>query len=303
MKQNISVVINTKNAASTIETALTSVSWADEIIVMDMQSSDDTKKIAKKYTKFVFNHEDVGYVEPARNAALAHASHEWILLLDADERVSDDLSEKIPSLLEAATKDGHVCVYLPRKNYIFGAWLRHTGWWPDYLPRLFKKGSLVWPERIHALPHVKGSSFWAPASEHYCLEHTNYTTIEEYVARMNRYTSIAAQEDKKHLELSSPVVFSTFFAEFLQRFFLGEGYRDGVRGSSLSLLQSCYQLLTLLKVWEHKDHQEKAPVAEEAVASLQAMTADLHYWIADFYVQRSRGIKKIIWMLRRKYRF
>ncbi len=302
MKLAISVVINTKNAAKTLALALESVAWAEEIIVMDMHSSDETKKIARKYTSLVFDHDDVGYVEPARNAALGHATHEWILLLDADEQVSKGLADKLPSLLETAAKDGYACIYLPRKNSIFGSWLRHTGWWPDYLPRLFKRGALVWPEHIHALPHVNGTSYWAPASEHYCLEHANYATVEEYVSRMNRYTTIAAGEDKKHFDISSHTVFSTFFAEFLQRFFLQQGYRDGVRGASLSLLQSCYQLITLLKIWELKNHSETTSSPEAAIASLENMTADLHYWIADFHVQRSRGLQKIIWMIRRKYR-
>lgn len=300
---SLSVVINTKNAGATIQSALESVKDASEIIVVDMHSTDDTKKIARQFTSKIFDHPDTQYVEPARNFAIAKATGDWVLLLDADETVSASLFEKLPKIIERAEKENQVCIYLPRKNFIFGSWVRHTGWWPDHLPRLFKKGAVVWPEKIHALPQVSGTSWYAPASEQYCIEHQNYASLDDYIERMSRYTTVAASDPLPTMVFSGAESFTVFFSEFLRRFFLHEGYRDGVRGSALSLLQSTYQLLTYLKVWESKNHPEEKDVPAETVSALETITKDIRYWIADFHVQRSTGFKKIVWKFRRKYRF
>ncbi len=292
-------MINTKNAAATLQDALESVPMASEIIVVDMQSTDNTKEIARKFTPKIFNHPDTHYVEPARNFALRKATEEWTLILDADECLSASLQEKLASCIEKATEQGSVCIYLPRKNFVFGAWLKHTGWWPDYLPRLFRTGSVDWPEKIHALPQVQGTSWYAPASELYCIEHKNYSSIDEYFEKMGRYTSAAAAEAKLPQTTTAEDVLSTFFSEFLRRFFLQEGFKDGVRGSALSLLQSTYQVLTQVKIWELSNHSEGSEAPAQSIVAVQHITRDLNYWVADYYAQRTTGLVRIFWRIRR----
>lgn len=175
MAQNrptISVVINTKNAAATLDRCLASVhSWADEIIVMDMKSTDDTVQIAKFFGARTFSHPDVGYVEPARNAALAKARGEWILILDADEEVTPGLAKKIASELVLDSKiDAY---FLPRQNIIFDKWVK-TGWWPDHLLRLFRAGHVVWADTLHAVPQAQGTVARLDAKENWSIRHNNY---------------------------------------------------------------------------------------------------------------------------------
>src|SRR6266498_5902614 len=134
----ISVVVTVFNGEKTLNACLESVKWADEIIVVDDGSTDGTISIAKKHTDKIYHHKSQGFVEPARNFAISKTTGDWILVLDADEQVPQSLAEK---LQELAGQSETECVNLPRKNIIFNKWIQHTGWWPDYNIRFFKKGS------------------------------------------------------------------------------------------------------------------------------------------------------------------
>jgi glycosyltransferase involved in cell wall biosynthesis len=183
----ISVVLNTYNAAATLQKALDSVSWADEIVVMDMGSNDDTQKIAKAARVHLYTHPNVGYVEPARNAAISKATGTWIFVLDADELVPTLLATKLQQLAAGdATADAY---FIPRKNMMFGDWLLCAGWWPDYQLRFFKQNTVFWPDTIHSVPHVNGTQDYIAPQEQIALEHYNYANINEYLLRSARYTS------------------------------------------------------------------------------------------------------------------
>ena len=154
MISKISVVINTFNEEKNIERAIESVEWADEILVCDMYSDDDTAVIAKKLGAKIIFHKRVGFVEPARNMAISKAEGDWVLVLDADEEIPSELAGKIREII---SKDGVVThVEIPRKNIIFGKALNASMWWPDYNTRLFKKNSLTWGNRIHSKPKTEG---------------------------------------------------------------------------------------------------------------------------------------------------
>src|SRR3989344_5665200 len=137
----ISAIINTLNEEKNIVDCLESLDWVDEIIVVDMDSADKTKDLSYKYTKNVFNHKRMGYVEPARNFAIRQAKGDWLLIIDADERIPKDLAAK---LYQVALEDKYNFVRIPRKNIAFGEWLQHSRWWPDYNIRFFKKGQVEW---------------------------------------------------------------------------------------------------------------------------------------------------------------
>lgn len=298
----ISVVINTKNAADTLERALKSVRWADEVVVMDMHSSDTTEKIAKKYKAAFFTHPDVGYVEPARNAAIQKATHPWVLILDADEEIPATLAEKITSLVNGdATADAY---FLPRKNVVFEEWYQHAGWWPDYQLRLFKAGHVVWADKIHAQPTIHGVKDYLAATEENAIIHYNYQTVEQFVERLNRYTNheVAARPFATETITSAQLV-QAFNNELLARLFKHRGIDGGLHGVGLSYLQAMYEAVVLLKQWQNAGFAPQTGQQEATIATLRKVQQDLNYWIADWYVERTTGLQQWWWRIRRKYSF
>lgn len=305
MNHTISVVVNTKNAASTLERCLKSVvSVATEIIVVDMGSTDATLTIAKKHDASIFSFKDVGYVEPARNFALSKASSEWVLLLDADEYIEKDLATHISShLVESTTIN---CYFLPRKNFIFNKWIAHTGWWPDYQPRLFKTGSVNWQDTIHSHPVITGDSEHIVACENHAICHENYTSVEQFIDKLQRYTGITVDnsENKKQdtSQNTAITLIHAFKAEFLSRLHASNGIADGSHGVALSLLQSFYEVTVELKKWQHANFVDNKYNQLEVIQELDSLASDLKYWSADWHVRHSNGLQKIYWLTRRKLR-
>lgn len=303
----LSVVIHTKNAAQTLMKTLESVVFADEIVVIDMHSTDDTLKIAQQFTERIFQHEDVGYADPARNFGLSQARHEWILVVDADEEVSPGLRNYVEKIV-AGTGDPAMeaaAYYLPRKNMIFNHWIQHTGWWPDYQLRLFKKGQVSWHDGVHQLAETKDQpARELPAEEKLALIHHNYQTVSDFIDRLNRYTTIKAAENKrqKTLTLSEADLIATFGNEFLSRFFARQGIADGSHGLSLSLLQAMYEVVVKLKEWQATGFPAETDPAV-AVGALRQFQGDLNYWLADWQIKYGPAWQKWWWQLRRKYRF
>ncbi|OGJ37796.1 MAG: hypothetical protein A2383_01770 [Candidatus Pacebacteria bacterium RIFOXYB1_FULL_39_46] len=293
----LSVVINTKDVANTIVRTLRSVSFADEIVIVDMYSSDGTLTLARKFTKKIFQHKDLGYADPARNFALSKASHEWILVVDADEVVSDELKQIV---LQTLDQESAADVYwLPRKNIVFGHWITKTGWWPDYQPRLFKKGAVSWQVGVHRLPDVKGKEVYLPTEEKYALQHFNYDDVDHFVTKLNHYTSIQAKERTEIKDFSSAVVLEKFAGEFAKRALMMDGVEEGMHGVALSLLQAMYEAVIYLKQWGNQGFKVTKP--EDLGKSLQQMQRIWHYWWADYQVRHTGGFRKIYWQIRRKF--
>lgn len=265
----ISVVINTRNAADTLQNTLDSVSWAAEIIVMDMQSGDETVTIARQAGARIFSCPDYGFVEKARNQALAHATYPWTLIVDADEEVSVGLARVVAAVVQAnqaafplavqlgESSQAQVVVasayFIARLNYIFKRAFRHTGWWPDYQLRLFKTGTVTWLDQIHSVPTIVGTTAHLPADPAVALIHHNYRSVAQYLERSNRYSTIQAQE-KIQAKVMPTFTESAFIKawsnEFFARFFAQKGDLDGTHGLTLALLQSFSELSVFLKQWE-----------------------------------------------------
>ena len=297
----LSVVINTKNAAATLERTLESVKDAAEIVIVDMHSSDETLAIAHRFTGKIYEHADLGYVEPARNFAVQQATQDWILVLDADEVVPESLWQELPSLLADRTVS---CYELPRKNLVFGKWIERAGWWPDFQKRLFQQKKVKWSDAIHQPPVVEGSVKTLPAEERFAITHYNYTSIAQYLEKLNSYTAITAAE--KPLATGSTVtpktVISAFYSQLMSRLFAQKGIDDGVHGVALSHLQSMYELVIELKRWEAMGSVSTQNDQAETVASLQQMRRELAYWIADWQVGQAKGLAQLYWKVRRKLR-
>jgi (heptosyl)LPS beta-1,4-glucosyltransferase len=198
------------------------------------------------------------------------------------------LIAKLHELVRSAKADYY---RLPRKNIIFGHWMRHSRWWPDYNIRFFKKGHVSWNEAIHSVPLTKGRGIDLEASEKNALLHYHYTSLEQYLSRMDRYTKVQAnlkvrqgyQFDWKDL-LAKPA------AEFFARFFAGQGYRDGVHGLALAYLQAFSELVLYLKVWQIEKFKQQSLGVKELVGEMRSIEKDLHYWQANALVETGGGI-------------
>jgi glycosyltransferase involved in cell wall biosynthesis len=305
----LSVVVNTKNAAETLKGSLESVKdFADEIVVVDMKSSDDTVVLAKKYTKKVFAYErDLGFADPARNFALSKATGDWVLVLDADEEITSDLKEKLRGIM-SSEKDDVIAYFLPRKNMIFGKWIAHTGWWPDYQLRFFKKGTVSWTEKVHTSPVAIGKTAVLPAQESLAIVHHNYQRISQFVDRLNRYTTVQSQQkfsEKSEQEFSSANIIKSFANEFFRRMFVQDGLLDGQHGVSLSFLQAMYEQIVFLKKWEQAGFVDSKRNSDPAatVKALREFQNDLNYWLADWQVKHARGASYIVWKIRRRLKW
>jgi hypothetical protein len=304
---SLSVVINTKNSAQTLEKTLRSVDFADEIVIVDMMSTDKTLEIAKKYTDRIFEFKDTGFVEPARNFAINKAKSEWVLVIDSDEEVPDSLRQFIKSVVSVS--DHSVvdvdCYYLPRKNMIFGKWVKKTGWWPDYVLRLFRAGAVEWSEIIHSVPITRGVVKELPAEERFALLHHNYSSVTEFVERLNRYTSIQARQSqtatKKELRQNQTpaMLIKAFSDELLSRLFAHRGVDEQMHGVGLSFLQALSEVVRGMKVWENQQSSHRQSNLQ-TIKALQSFNRDLAYWLADWQVRHSQGPRKWWWMIRRK---
>lgn len=245
----ISAVIVNLNEAKKLERCLRNlVGFADEIIVLDLGSSDQTNTVCKKHSAKVFKHKFVPYVEKVRNYAVSKASGDWILILDPDEQISDKLKVKLSEVIK---EDKYAAVNIPRKNIFFGKWIAHSNWWPDRHVRFFKKGSVRWGEIIHQYPQVWGKVLNLEAKESLAIIHFGYDSISDFLNRQNRYSGIEAES-----LFASGVRFSwvEFFwkpiREFLVRILKHAGFLDGFYGFALTILMMIYQLQVMIKLWE-----------------------------------------------------
>lgn len=277
MVGKISVIINTLNEEKNIARAIKSVEWADEILVCDMYSDDDTALIAKKLGAKVILHKRTGYVEPARNFAISKASHEWVLILDADEEIPESLSSRFQEMIKKNIVSTFVEV--PRKNIIFGKWIKNSMWWPDYNIRFFKKGFVVWGDRIHSKPKTEGQGIQLPSEERWAITHHHYDSLTQFIERMNRYSGIQAKELKDNgTEFTWSLLISKPLAEFLSRFFANRGFEDGLHGFALSLLQAFSELLVYLKLWEIEGFNEGYVDMHELKDEVVKAEGEIDYW-------------------------
>jgi glycosyltransferase involved in cell wall biosynthesis len=239
----ISAVINTLNEEMRLPYALRSLEgWVDEIVVVDMYSDDRTAAIAMEHGARVVSHPRTGYVEPARRFALAQASGEWILIIDADEVVPRPLGRRLREIAKGSEWD---VVSIPWLNYLLGRPMMHAGWGPDQdrHSRFFRSGLFTASDEIHAYGSFEVSAriLQLPYSKGYAVVHFNYTDIHQFVAKLNRYTE--AEAGRKSLTGSIWRVMASAAKEFARRFIKQQGWRDGWRGFYLSALMAGYKII------------------------------------------------------------
>lgn len=281
-KANISVVINTRNEAENLNKCLHSIKdIADEIIVVDMHSTDNTLTVAKNYGAKIYSYRPMKYVEPARNFALSKATGKWILLLDPDEYLNKTLKKELQKISQRTDVD---FVSIPRKNIILNKWFRHSNWWPDYVVRFFRRNQVTWNKEIHSQPATKGSGINLLDSEKMAIRHHNYTSVSQFVHRALRYSNIQAEElHRSQYKLKTSDFILKPIQEFNSRFYSGQGYKDGLHGLVLSVLQAFAIALIYIRLWEIEGASEKNLSKDSFVSSSQEATYEYSYWFTKYF--------------------
>ncbi len=252
---NISAIIVVKNSPPHLFETLHSIEgFVSEIIIGDISIDPNIKKKLETNSKYsiVSLDPETSYVELVREELKLHAKNEFILYLDSDEifpsHVLNILSEK---------KDEFDCFYFPRKNIIFGKWMEHSRWWPDYQLRFFRRTTVSWPKKIHTDPVVNGKVYKFPPEEKFSILHYNYENLDEFMSKMIRYAKSDALErisEKSNFTISSAI--NLGISEFISRFFAHDGYKDGLHGFALSFLQMFYYFLVFFYYWELKKYPD-----------------------------------------------
>ncbi|HEX6977577.1 MAG TPA: glycosyltransferase family 2 protein [Patescibacteria group bacterium] len=288
--KNVSAIITTvAGEEKYLPQALASIKGlVGEIVIVDMSGESKISAVAKKYGARVFKHDLVNYVEPVRNFGISKAEEgNWLLILDPDEEVPHSLSERLKEIVNNNEAD---YVRIPRKNVVFGKWVTRARWWPDYNIRFFKNGKVFWNEIIHGVPTTEGRGIDLGDKEEFAIVHHHYESIEQYISRMNRYTSVQADLKAKDYKFEWKDLISKPTAEFVSRYFAGEGYKDGLHGLSLSLLQGFSELVVYLKIWQKEQFEEKKISVHEVIGAINESQSEVNYWQADALVKNEGGV-------------
>ncbi|HEV2339172.1 MAG TPA: glycosyltransferase family 2 protein [Patescibacteria group bacterium] len=299
--KKLSVVVSAYNEEKKLHDCLASVkNLADEIIIVDNESSDKTATIAKEFTSHVFTRKNNLMLNVNKNYGFSKATGEWILCLDADERVTPGLEKEIQEVIE---REGSVVGYwIPRKNIVFGKWIEHTGWYPDHQLRLFQKGKGKFPQKhVHEMIVVAGET----AQLTNPMLHLNYETIQQFVAKMSTiYTPNEAKNLRdKGYRVSYLDVVTLPSKEFMKRFFAQEGYKDGLHGFALSLLMAFYYLLVVLNAWQEEGFQEiqEEKAYQQLGKEMTKIHKELRYWYLTSLLEKTKSpLKKLGMKIRRK---
>ena len=252
----LSVTIVAWNEEERLRACLESVAWADEIVLVDGESTDKTVALAREFTDRVWVRSWPGFAAQ-KNFALEQATGDWVLALDADERVTPELHARIARILadDAARQpvaDGYA---LPRKNVFWGRWVRHGGLYPDYQLRLFRRrlGRFL-ADAVHESVQVEGRVERLGEA----LLHHSYRSLEDFVQRSNRYSTLAAGEWLRHGKRAglADLIFRPL-GRFLSMYIVQRGFLDGWRGFVLAVLYADYVFLRMAKAWEARLAREE----------------------------------------------
>ena len=243
----VSVIVITRDEARNIGGALESVRWADDIVVVDSGSTDDTVAVARRHTDRVVTHEWPGY-GAQKNYAAGLAAHDWVLSLDADERVTPALAQEIRGVL--AARPANQGYRIPRVTRYLGRWIRSTDWYPDRQLRLYDRRAGRWNDRrVHESVVVDGAVGRLGAE----IEHRPYRDIADHLRTIDRYSTLAADQMRaegrrvRWMELVARPPLA-----FLRNYVARLGFRDRAPGLIVSILNSYYVFLKHAKRWEQQ---------------------------------------------------
>lgn len=224
-RPKISCIIIVKNEERNINACLDSLAWADEIIVVDSGSADRTREICARYPKVVFSDHPWEGFGPQKNRALGLATSQWVFSIDADERVTPELAEEI---IKTIAKPSHDAYLVKRKNIYCGTWVRRSGWWPDEVVRLFRRGKAMFNDRlVHESLEFKGR----PGTLENPLEHHSYSGAGDFISRVDRYSTLGARMLKERGKKAGTIsVLARTVMAFLRSYIFKKGFLDGRAG-------------------------------------------------------------------------
>jgi glycosyltransferase involved in cell wall biosynthesis len=259
----VSVTIITLNESDHIGAAIDSAAWADEVIVIDAHSTDDTVAIARARGARVDLREWPGWIDQ-KNYAASLASHDWILSLDADERITPALAAEIRTLL--ATDPPHRGYRVPRVTFHLGRWIRTTDFYPDFQTRLYDRRAARWSGKyVHESVSVDGPMGQLTNE----LQHYSYRDLRDHLDRINRYTTLAARQMHENGRRAGVLdIVAHPPAAFLRNYVLRRGFADGTVGLTLSLVNAYSVLLKFAKLWEIEHGRTKADQSHNVEADL-----------------------------------
>lgn len=264
-KLPVTLCVSTRNAAADLDGCIQSVkSWVSEIVVVDMQSTDQTVAIAEAHGAKVVRVPAAGWAEPGRQAGIDAAGQPWILVLDADERAGANLGTVAAAFAGRDDIDG---VWLARQNFQFGWWVPQSGLWPDWQLRLFRRTRAQWPgHRTHVGAQVAGRCAYGPEDPGSAIAHHSFPTVGAWIRSMNRYTELEADRYEAAGRRATLLkLLGTPTLRFADQYVRHRGYRGGRYGLAVGLMSFCYWLLAELKLWERG--LESGGLPEGSVAS------------------------------------
>lgn len=301
----LSIVISTYNRADSLERTLASLgSLAHEIVVIDNESTDDTGKVAEKFGAHVYRRPNNLMLNVNKNFGIARATGDWILYLDDDEVVTEELSREIKTVIRNSnlvTRSSDVVGYwIARKNIIFGRWIEHGIWWPDQQLRLFRKTHGKYPEKhVHEYIEVDGPT--QTLSQPYI--HYNYDSISQYLWKMQSiYTE---SEVNKHVSLGYRLDWKDTVrfpvSDFVKLYFAQGGYKDGLHGLVLALLQAFYSFIVFVKLWERDAYKPIGINMSQIESEYKKSRKEIRYWVLTTHIDRAKHPLKKLWykLLRR----
>ncbi|HRH41793.1 MAG TPA: glycosyltransferase family 2 protein [Pyrinomonadaceae bacterium] len=251
MKISASIIVY--NEEDNIEELCQTVDWCDEIVIVDSNSSDKTVEIAQKYTDKIFQHEFKGYKDK-HEFADSKTTGDWIFWIDADERVTPELRksvENLKKLNESGLADGY---QIARTTWYLGQWIKHSGWYPDYQMRLYRKSASYWDGvSPHETARVKGKVEKLEGE----FLHFTKKSLSEHHKVLDNYTNLASEYLVKNGKIVGGFgIFIYSISAFVRTYFLKQGFRDGVPGLIIAMFTAYSVFLKYAKVWEKNNVNE-----------------------------------------------
>ena len=273
--KSISAIIVVKNNPSHLFESLKSINdFISEIIIGNIDIGNDYKKrlLENKKVKMSDRPSDTPFADLIKEDLKKQAKGEYILYLDPDEIFPTINNKQLTILLQK-----YDFFLFPRKNIIFSKWIQHSRWWPDYQLRLFKKNAVVWPKELHPIPKTKGKEYKFEAKEENAILHYNYDNLDQYLEKAIRYAKSEASLINDYSLIKTT---KNATSEFISRYLAGEGFKDGLHGFVLAILQMFYYFLVYFYYWEKKKYSN---LEKNIPQNFQQFIRDLHsetnFWL------------------------
>ena len=253
-RPRVSTVTITLNEERNVGPCLESLAWADEIIIVDSYSSDKTVEVCQQYTSKIYQRPWPGF-GAQKNFGIDQALSEWILIVDADERITDSLRDEIKDVLSTHSTD-MVGYHIPRRNFWYGKWIRWAGMYPDYQLRLFKKSAGRYNDvAVHENLILNGRTGFIKNP----MIHITERRLSDHMRKFMQYTTLAAHEKaKKRTKVSMLDLGFKHIMTFLKSYLLRQGFRDGIHGFIISVLAGMYTFVKYAKLWEMNQRRDRS---------------------------------------------